>query len=486
MSFAVEKVTFFEDRASVCRSHEVDLGPGIHSFTIEGVSPYAVDKSLVFECDDSSVNCVEIHTKRLFKSKDKQFSELKELQEKETELEADLEFNEKSINQQKQFRQELLNKISSDCSRGNASAENWSKTLSKIRKKEEKLLNEIRSLKEEIAQVCEKINQLEIQQKEVKKEYQTEITLSVEIKDIGRFKLSLHYITAGACWRPVYKAFINDSKLKFTQGASLWQNTGEGWNNVNVELSTERQQKAQIPELKGDCLTTQKKASEALVIREELIEESEVIKQTTFKVPGIQDQGTLYSVSLPSKIDIPSQEGSINVDQSSFETDLSSELVSFPEMSTSVNEIVHFNNTSNQPILSAPVNIYKQGVLCGISEVTYTAPGQRVKLDSGNLPEVIIKRFDKSKTESKALSAWTTKTCSVLIHLSNLSSNVQKFTVKERVPVSESDKAKVNIVEKESQPVKFPDDKGIIEWDVSLASHAQKCIKLEYELKTHS
>ena len=58
--------------------------------------------------------------------------------------------------------------------------------------------------------------------------------------------------------------------------------------------------------------------------------------------------------------------------------------------------------------------------------------------------------------------------------------------MKERVPVSESDKAKVEIVEKNTSPVKFPDDKGIIEWKVNLNPYGQQSLNLEYDLKTNS
>lgn len=482
--FKVEKVTFFEDRAGVCRVEKLNLTPGLHTFTIEGVSPYLVDKSLVFECENPNVTCVEMHARRSFKANSGNLQELKEKRNSLERVETELIFTANSIQAIKLNCIQIFSKIVKDCNRGTGNSNDWNDALKELKKSENELFLKSKELKTKKEKLQEEINELQIQHQEVKKEYHSEITLSVEVKESVKCSLSVHYITAAACWRPNYKVFVNDEKLTFKKGASTWQNCGEKWEDIFVEFSTERQQKAQIPELIGDCLRVKRKATEELVIREELIEEKEVVQKATYEVPGIEDDGSVFKCKVDQRATIPSQEQAITIDYEEFSSNVTKELVSYPMLSDSVNEIIHFENTSGQPLLSAPATIYRNNTLCGISEVKYSAPGQKIRLDLGNLAEVVVKRKENKKYDSKMMSSWKTENHDILISLSNLGPHEISFIMKERVPVSESDKAKIEVIEKNTSPVKFPDDKGIIEWKVTLAPYDRKNVKLNFDLKT--
>ena len=484
--FKVEKVTFFEDRASVCRIETLDLSSGLHTFTIQGLSPYLVDKSLVFECENQNITCVEMHAQRSFKARSGHLEELKNKREKLEQLETQAAYNSNSVASLKFNLKQIMAKILKDSNRGITDTENWQEALKQLRKSENKHLLKDKELKAAKETLQEEINELQIQHQEIKKEYHSEITLSVDVKEASNFTLKVHYITAGACWRPNYKAFVEDENIVFKKGASIWQNCGEEWQDILVEFSTERQQKAQIPELSADCLQTKRKASEELLIREELIEEKEVVQKATFEVPGIQDDGSVFKCLVENRLTIPSQEQASSLDYEEFSSNCLKELVCYPMLTDSVNEIIHFENTSGQALLAAPVSIYKNNTLCGLSEVKYSSPGQKIKLDLGNLPDVVVKRQEKLKHDSKLLSSWETEKHDIRLSISNLGSKEICFVMKERVPVSESDKAKIEIVEKNTSPIKFPNDKGIIEWKVNLNPYGQQSINLEYGLKTSS
>ena len=484
--FKVEKVTFFEDRASVCRVETLSLKSGIHTFSIPGLSPYLADKSLVFECENPNVVCVEMHAKRSFKSNTGSLEELKAKREKLEQLESETAFNANALAALKFTLKQIMAKILKDCKLGKADSKIWHEALRDIKNSENKILQKDRELRSAKDKFQEEINELQIQHLQIKKEYRSEITLSLDVKEAAECTVKVHYITAAACWRPNYKAIVQADKLVFKKGASIWQNCGEEWENILVEFSTERQQKARIPELSGDCLKVRRKASEELVIREELIEEKELVQQSTYEVPGIEDDGAVFKCLVEKRATVPSSEQSTSLDSEEFTSNFNRELVCYAMLTDSVNEIVHFENTSGQPLLPAPVSIYKNDTLCGLSEVKYTAPGQKIRLDLGNLADVVVKRRENKKYDSKLLSSWQIENHKVQINISNLGPREIHFTLKERVPVSETDKAKVEVLEKNTAPLKFPDDKGIIEWQVNLHPYAQKSIKLSYDLKTHS
>ena len=185
--FKVEKVTFFEDRASVCRAENLSLSKGLHTFTIQGLSPYLVDKSLVFECENTDITCVEMHAQRNFKANSGNLEELKAQRDKLERLETEAAFNSNSVAALKVNLTQMMTKILTDCNRGIADSANWHEALNQVRKNEEKLLLKDKELRVAKDKLQEEINELQIQHQEIKKEYHSEITLSVDVKEASDF-----------------------------------------------------------------------------------------------------------------------------------------------------------------------------------------------------------------------------------------------------------------------------------------------------------
>ena len=64
MSFNVKKVVFYEDRACVIREHKVTLKPGVHTYEVEDLSPFIIDKSVMLDSSSDDVLVCELLVKR--------------------------------------------------------------------------------------------------------------------------------------------------------------------------------------------------------------------------------------------------------------------------------------------------------------------------------------------------------------------------------------------------------------------------------------
>ena len=67
-----------------------------------------------------------------------------------------------------------------------------------------------------------------------------EIVLSVKAAQTGSFKIQLNYFVPQSSWSPLYDVRVKDisQPVNLVQRATLFQQTGEEWNNVKMHLST--------------------------------------------------------------------------------------------------------------------------------------------------------------------------------------------------------------------------------------------------------
>ena len=293
-------------------------------------------------------------------------------------------------------------------------------------------------------------------------------------------------MTAAACWRPCAEAFIKSNNITFKLCARLWQNTGEVWDNIEYQLSTERLSRGgDLPSLQTDYISTHKKPPETLNFREETRKNNIEVRQIE-DVPGIQDNGQSYLANSKEKISFPENEQSMQVSYWEFNSEILTSLIACPMLSEYVNEVITFFNYGEIPILECPVSIYRDNNLLGQSRIKYKSPGEKIELDCGNIPEIRIKRKVTKKKIKKLINFWKTTENTVELFISNLSSKAFSFELKERVPVSETDKVVIAVNEEKTTPAKFPDKEGIVSWIINCPGNGRSKVKLTYQIKIHS
>jgi uncharacterized protein (TIGR02231 family) len=143
-------------------------------------------------------------------------------------------------------------------------------------------------------------------------------------------------------------------------------------------------------------------------------------------------------------------------------------------------------NESATPLLAGPVDLIRESGLVGRATTLYVAPGERFELGWGPEPELRVKRVDESLREkSRMLSSWITQGYEIEILMSNLGDEPRVVHLRERVPVSETDKVKVELDRKQSSDGVAVDQQGFVSWEVEIPAFSQETRVLRYLVKRH-
>ena len=264
------------------------------------------------------------------------------------------------------------------------------------------------------------------------------------------------YTTPGAMWRPTHSARLRGERLEFVASAMVWQNTGEDWDDVQLQLSTARsRQSTEPPTLRDDLLQAQRRAEQVqLEARQVTIQAAGVRGPTSttsgpasVELPGVDDGGDLQLLRPERRSAIPSDGRPYRVPLLRFESDAAVSRVATPELTSSVVLRCVAHNLSAGPLLAGPVELLRDSGVIGRTQLLYVAPGEAFELSFGpddalrlrRSSEVVLDRVDPITRKRLHLRA-------TRIDLSNLSDAPSPLTLTERVPVSEVEEVRVHIV----------------------------------------
>ncbi len=309
--------------------------------------------------------------------------------------------------------------------------------------------------------------------------------------------VEFEYVVPAAMWRPSHEAALEDDgdggkRICFETAACVWQQTGEDWTDADLLFSTERASLgAEPPRLSTDLLRVTKRQDQLVVeTREQEIHTlsgSDGQTQIASELPGIDDGGLSVLLRSASRIDVPSDGRVHRLPLSQFTAPTAAELWAHPELSTGVVQHTKASNLGERAILAGPVELISDGGWVGRTAVEFVAPGEEFELSWGADSTLRVSReVELSQDSGRALSSWTSRERSIVVRLSNVGRETRQISVRERVPVSEIEKVKVEIDRKKNTDDAMPDDDGFIVWEMALKAGEQRRLNLSYIIKRHS
>ncbi len=498
----VDEVTLQEDRAHAVRRGTVTLQAGINYLRVEGVTPLLSDRTLSAALrggDGPRVNDVQLRRRVLAlpAERPEKIRELektqREMQEQETALRQRIERLSLQEAELDQLADAAVDDLAMDAAWDRFDRAAWGQQLDALATDERsardarlgrqrelsELRRDLRNLGHRIAAALQPSDRIE-----------AELRLEVSVDTAGDYQLRVDYLVAGACWRPYHRARLEGDQITFSTEGCAWQNTGEDWDDVTLLFSTARPSLGtEPPDLSSDLLTVRKK-QEVLQVqaREQAIQTTGLGgAATTPELPGIDDGGEVVSLRGQHRSTVPSDGRPDRVPLSQFTTTAETERVAMPELVEAVLFKSVQVNGGATPILAGPVDLVRGGGTTGRTSVLYIAPGERFALGWGPDGALRVRReVDVSAEDSGMLSSWIKRDTTVTLRLSNLGDEPRTVAVRERVPVSEIDKVKIEVNEQRTTDRKLPDDDGILDWSVSLQPAERRRVKLTYTLKKHS
>jgi uncharacterized protein (TIGR02231 family) len=251
-SSVIDAVTVFTDRAMVKRVFSGDFPQGKITVKIPDLPPGLMNKSVRVPGRGTSgakISSVWVETEYFEETLSGQIKGLKSELEAFIKREKELVDRLEVLSRKQRFIDNISAKASEPVTTNVAvqkpTAAEWAEMVNFIEGELDKINAEKRLIEEEKQSIAEK---KQIISKQLNK-YSADIsnsskTVMVELymENPGHFDFNLSYIVHGATWKPVYdiRAESDADTIDMLMFAEIIQNTGENWDNVNLELSTAR------------------------------------------------------------------------------------------------------------------------------------------------------------------------------------------------------------------------------------------------------
>lgn len=339
--------------------------------------------------------------------------------------------------------------------------------------------------------------------------------------------ISVNYLVNRAGWIPSYdlRAQSADVPVNLTYKASIFQKTGEDWDNVKLTLSTFSQDCSfTIPTLamweiqdKSQIASQQKQnifgyTSDSISRIQQSNFYSNTIIPTNnattlafngattsagFQVGNNQDQfilpkslvsntdKTLSNVefAIKNRYSIPSDGKETMMVVNNVDLNSKFDYISVPKVNTDAFLLANLTDWRKHNLLPAKANIYFNNSFVGETEIHPSQMEDTLSLAMGRERGIEITRKKiEDETSDKTLSKNVTREITIEIAIKNTNSTTASIDIKDQIPVSKNEEIKVKKIELDGG--RLNEKTGIITWRLNLKPNQQEIIKFTYEV-TH-
>jgi uncharacterized protein (TIGR02231 family) len=501
----VRCVTVLEDRAQIQRRARVRLTPGRHVLVVDRVTPLVVDRTLrggvsgearLVDLEVSRSSTVAATRPWLQQQLEEQLERLR--QERVATRHA-LEQARAERQRLQQVWDFLIQHVAEQAGRGVDRRADWRRDMEQLEQRlstSTETLEELQVVEEELEQRLDRVEQRHWAAMQPTAHYWASLSAVVEVTSPGELELTWEYLVPCALWRPAHQAeLVESDRVRWTLLGTVWQNTGEAWDEVELRLSTERPTLgAELPLLEEDQLHIRPKTDEEKRIvevssRDEAIEQISPGLDAEARVgvvPGVDDGGEARVFTAGQRVTIPPDGRAHLVTLDTFECETRLDLVCYPELAEAAMLRSQQRNAGQRPLLAGPVHLVRRGGFAGRTQVPFVAPGEPFALGWGSLDDLqVARRSGQREAEEKALSRRVRHRIWSRVYLSNTGDEARTLQVTERIPVSEVEQVEVRLLTKETTGGYREAKDGHLTWEVELPPGGNRELELAYEVDAH-
>jgi len=322
----------------------------------------------------------------------------------------------------------------------------------------------------------------------------------VETASAGNYELDILYTVTGTSWKPLYDARLSlttpaseegllEGQLQLQYLASIQQNTGEDWPEVQMTLSTAGMAADTVPprlEPKYLNLRTIAQPIHGTTRARRLVGDSSENPSDEIEaepeIAILREDGASAAYELVRALSVPSDgrphRGTIAVPEYSVK------LMHFAvpaRVGTAYLRATLIND--DLVLLAGPVNVYRDGALVGTSELPFVPPGQEFSFFLGADESVRLTRdLVQREVDKNFIGNVRRQSRGYRIKLENLKPHRVFLTVLDQIPVSRHENLKVKPRFSDPQPV--IEELGSVRWELSLPARSQRELHYEYHVES--
>ncbi len=501
------KVTLYEDRAEVVRAACAALSPGPQWVAVGGVTPLADDRSVRAKVAGDGVRVLAARVRRRVTAQN-------ELGREEIE----------ALEAQHRAALERLSQAERALERSGAAHERLGATLGEVGKAlsqvplgahEGKLAgwrSAWHALEQSLdanldqsaaAQFAVEVAREEevrtrarlLQGQRLRPRAEAAIEVQVEAARACEVEVEVTYRTPCALWRPEHLVRLTEGgadqpgQLEVLTWATVWQATGEKWEEVEACFSTARPARAaSAPLLSDDTLYSRKKTEQerktvVVEARDQAIALAGAGQGASEaqEMPGVDDGGLPLSFRPGSKVTLPSDGEPLRVEIGRTRMEAKVARVLFPEVAAVTHLRASATLKQETPLLAGPMRVARGAGLVGRARMGFVAPGEPFEVGFGSDDGLRVRRAVEEKRDQTFALGTQKLERTVRLYLSNLSDQEKQMELTERIPVSEVAEVEIEL---KSAPGFARDDKdGFLRQRLSVPARATHELELKYEVR---
>ncbi|MDR0802907.1 DUF4139 domain-containing protein [Fluviicola sp.] len=331
------------------------------------------------------------------------------------------------------------------------------------------------------------------------------IVVTVQSKEAVAGRLVVSYLASGASWVPSYdiRGEITEGKVNLAYKASVQQNTGESWDNVQLTLSTNDPYQNKIkpdlhpwyvdyynfsavngrlntmsispaPSLKED------KADSDLYKREEEKEMTDAETAANFTTVINRVLSAEYKIDLPYTIESNGDKSLVlirNVDLAA-----NYRYYTVPKLDPGVFLVAEVVKLEDLQLVPANANIFFDGTYIGETYIDPTAMNDTLKLSLGKDPNILAKRILLKKDyKEKIIGNDIERTYAYEISVKNLKANAVELVIEDQIPVTTNGEIAIDKIN--TDKADYDKTTGKLTWTVNLKTKATEKMTYSFKIK---
>ncbi|MBU3947595.1 MAG: mucoidy inhibitor MuiA family protein [Proteobacteria bacterium] len=514
----IRSVTLFADQALVTREAKVSVHKGLNEIFV-GVDAFSVDTDSVSAKVFGKGELYSVQLKTIYLEKAPQENikalekKLKDLKTARTAITDDMNV----LKNKERFLESVIDfsktQVPQDMKTSFPKTEDLFKTMSFLGQNFEDILKKRQVLVEKTSEIDDKIHVVEKELSSIGAGSSKEIKV-IEIlfnaQNEQTVNISASYLTYNAHWEPLYKASVpTDLKsVDLTMFAKLNQKTGEQWQDIDLSISN-------VVPLRGAALPDtppwmldivrpmtrakrqsigfeNKAAAPALEALKEMdadafASEPKKEMEAAFVSAKTNVSPLSFEYQMPQNLTIESKDKTTLLPL--FSKTIKGEFLHYAVPKTSPAAFLICKATTDKELLSGPMNVHLGPHFIGKTFLNAKNIGETFDLNLGTDREIKIQHEKiTDKVKETFLGSFERNTViremAFKIKIENLKDKAILVNVLDSIPVSRTDKIKVEDIKFTPQPTEnnYKDRQGVLRWLVSVNPKAVKEINISFTI----
>ena len=525
----VSAATVYNDRAALTRSAKIEIPAGEHNLVFKGLPVNLYTHSLRVEGSSKADVMFGALSHKRATFEDYVVPKERELNQKIQELQDGnkiLKAEKAALRTAKTFLENLgkeaVLRENENIAKIDLNPDSWAAAADSLASKVSENMKQSLALDIKIRETNEKIQKIQTELKQLRtgQKQSYDVIVPFESDKPTTLNVDLSYQVPGASWQPIYDARLNvkTGEMELIQYGSVWQRTGESWEDINLTLSTAQPSRGTgLPDLNPKWLSVytphraqsrgmfggssneisvmsamstpsaDEEVAPAYIGAVEEQKAASLDRVVAVKTANINTEGFVgeYVITGPSTVASDGSKAKQLI--GSFETENKVVVQVKPQLSTDAYLVVNATLKGEAPVLPGQVSLFRDGAYIGQSYMKMLRPDDETELAFGIDDNVTVKRNTVKDERSEA--GMITKDSVIERHyvteIQNLHKTAVDIAVLETIPSSKDERINIEILSDQTTPgykTDLNNIKGVTRWMTTLQPKQQSTVKLGWKV----